>query len=81
MKLAVFMDCFLVKFAPKVPSKLVVVSVNLLLKILGNLTLFYYKRYINPSEIVLDCKLMLRSKAGFTPLLLQTCLRVSENAS
>ena len=40
MKLAIFTDCFSVKFAPKFAMKLTVVSTNLLLKILGNLTFF-----------------------------------------
>ena len=56
MKLAIFTDCFSVKFAPKFATKLTVVSTNLLLKILGNLTFFCQKCHINPSEIGLDCK-------------------------
>lgn len=56
MKLAIFTDCFSVKFAPKFAMKLTVVSTNLLLKILGNLTFFCQKCHINPSEIGLDCK-------------------------
>ena len=56
MKLAIFTDCFSVKFAPKFATKLTVVSTNLLLKILGNLTSFCQKCHINPSEIGLDCK-------------------------
>ena len=56
MKLAIFTDCFSVKFAPKFATKLTVVSTNLLLKILRNLTFFCQKCHINPSEIGLDCK-------------------------
>ena len=56
MKWAIFTDCFSVKFAPKFATKLTVVSTNLLLKILGNLTVFWQKCHINPSEIGLDYK-------------------------